>query len=940
MEHQAVTKAAQPKKTDARSVLCEPKRESSAVAHLMLLQRSVGNRALGRFLQAKLSAGAPVRTGFPQRKCACHKNTIDGEECADCAKENSNLQRKLTVGASNDPLEQEADRIADQVLARPTQSRYRTAMGQALTLMTKKVSSERVARTRSPRPEDAAKSRGTSLGFETIHRKASCACGGGCPACKSSGLRTSQSTDAAEIEADGMAERVMGMSGSETRSSTRASLSANAAVGDLTIHRKCDACAEQDDEEKLIERRALPTHTATWSTNAQSHVQDALNSGGRPLSRETLRFFEPRFGYDLSGIRVYADTRAAASARAIDAEAYTLGTKIVFGSGQYAPEKESGRHLLAHELAHAVHPAGESRTIHRKKRGAAGGCGICLDPTEAGIIAHSEIQMAFTASNPNIIGEFAVPVVEEGKAPPFVPEVDLSYETHPAGQKIMNIGEIKPLDDAGVQAGIARQKLKDYARELMANPELGYDEVFRMRDSPPSERIPFFNPNNPPGCPPQIIYVKRTEPGIYQYYCEPPWSDLVKDPLCKCRKKKEDDEKQKEKAVEKPESKEVTEKKEEKEKKPVRAPTGGDDSIVPYVLPPAIVAGVSAATAAYLRKRAMEEATRRAAQLAWRKAAEAATKRRVAAAAAKGAAGKAAAKAAVYVEIAAAAALIALYPERVEAKPGLGPSPIESLYKAMTTSGTPPSPEMKALIESDPVLKQLAEEAGGSGDGSKLQEEMARRTLQLIKDNPDVFSPEDLEFLTEYSKTASSGQTPETADQLRKAIDAAKAGKTGAGGTATGTADKPADGGTKETEGEKAPADSRTATGDKGDKPVQPGDRPRTPATTPLGESGYKGLNEESTKRIKEAPQPVSHLFQEFVSKQKLHTKLDDTFVKRFFEIVPADLTEKQSDTLIGRLTLASDVTMEAVLEALKKGVEEVRGRSRSRQRNTNDTTH
>ena len=59
-----------------------------------------------------------VRSGFLQRKCACGNPSLAAGDCAECAKKNSGLQRKLAVGASNDPLEQEADRVADQVFAR------------------------------------------------------------------------------------------------------------------------------------------------------------------------------------------------------------------------------------------------------------------------------------------------------------------------------------------------------------------------------------------------------------------------------------------------------------------------------------------------------------------------------------------------------------------------------------------------------------------------------------------------------------------------------------------------------------------------------------------------------------------------------------------------------------------------------------------------------
>lgn len=81
-------------------------------------------------------------------------------------------------------------------------------------------------------------------------------------------------------------------------------------------------------------------------------VQDVLSSPGQPLDAATRNFMEPRFGYDFSNVRVYADVKAAESAQAVNALAYTVGRSIVFGSGQYAPETTTGQRLLAHELTH------------------------------------------------------------------------------------------------------------------------------------------------------------------------------------------------------------------------------------------------------------------------------------------------------------------------------------------------------------------------------------------------------------------------------------------------------------------------------------------------------------------------------------------------------------------------------------------------------------
>jgi hypothetical protein len=67
---------------------------------------------------------------------------------------------------------------------------------------------------------------------------------------------------------------------------------------------------------------------------------------------------EPRFGNDFGHVRVHVDERAAESARAVGALAYTVGSNIVFGRGQYAPAMQSGRRLLAHELTHVEQQRG------------------------------------------------------------------------------------------------------------------------------------------------------------------------------------------------------------------------------------------------------------------------------------------------------------------------------------------------------------------------------------------------------------------------------------------------------------------------------------------------------------------------------------------------------------------------------------------------------
>ncbi len=104
-------------------------------------------------------------------------------------------------------------------------------------------------------------------------------------------------------------------------------------------------------------RYPAPFHAGSRSSgdSALPHiVREVLLSPGRPLDSATRTFMEPRFGYDFGKIRIHADERAAESAAALQAEAYTVGRDICFASSKYTPKNTEGRRLLAHELAHTI----------------------------------------------------------------------------------------------------------------------------------------------------------------------------------------------------------------------------------------------------------------------------------------------------------------------------------------------------------------------------------------------------------------------------------------------------------------------------------------------------------------------------------------------------------------------------------------------------------
>ena len=62
---------------------------------------------------------------------------------------------------------------------------------------------------------------------------------------------------------------------------------------------------------------------------APAIVNEVLRSSGQPLDESTRTFMEPRFGYNFGQVRIHTDAKAAESAQAVNARAYTVGQHVV-----------------------------------------------------------------------------------------------------------------------------------------------------------------------------------------------------------------------------------------------------------------------------------------------------------------------------------------------------------------------------------------------------------------------------------------------------------------------------------------------------------------------------------------------------------------------------------------------------------------------------------
>jgi hypothetical protein len=193
-------------------------------------------------------------------------------------------------------------------------------------------------------------------------------------------LIVSQPGDEYEQEADRVAEQIM------TKSVDNSIKPAMANKGDEErIDRKCAACemgkkeegeegvvgggVEEEGEEEGEEEEYLnisrnpsrPMSRLEATDETANEISNVMSSSGSPLDSSSRQFMESRFAdYDFSNVRVHTDLRAAESAQALNANAYTIKNNIVFGEGQYKPNTSEGRKLIAHELVHTIQQ-GEGR---------------------------------------------------------------------------------------------------------------------------------------------------------------------------------------------------------------------------------------------------------------------------------------------------------------------------------------------------------------------------------------------------------------------------------------------------------------------------------------------------------------------------------------------------------------------------------------------------
>ena len=187
-----------------------------------------------------------------------------------------------------------------------------------------------------------------------IQRKPVCPCDGGCPSCVSNdryskantsdvnlqSLRVSKPSDPYEQEADRVSKQVILSGGGGGLKLSDQNLSNNH-IPSVQLNERNHGKNNQEFFEE--NKKSISEKAEIDSTSLDAHLKCGHTNGSNSLSDPLLNFFSLRFGFDFSQVRIHNDTNAKALTHELNAQAFTLGNDIFFGTGYYKPHTTDGK---------------------------------------------------------------------------------------------------------------------------------------------------------------------------------------------------------------------------------------------------------------------------------------------------------------------------------------------------------------------------------------------------------------------------------------------------------------------------------------------------------------------------------------------------------------------------------------------------------------------
>jgi len=277
------------------------------------------------------------------------------------------IQTKLTVGPAGDRYEQEADRVAEQVMTMPAPTNRKPTVQRAAEeeeeVQTKPLAASitpLVQRQEVPEEEEVQTKplaqRQEAPEEEEVQAKPL--------------VQRQEVPEEEEVQTKPLAQR-QEMPEEEEVQTQRLQRQAEE---EEEVQTKPLAQRQEAPEEEEVQTKPLVQRHGEGGFEAGSDIEQRLaasRGGGSPLPSEVRTYMEPRFEADFGGVRVHTGDEASQLNRALSAQAFTHGQDIYLGESKYAPGSDAGKRLLAHELTHVVQQTG--RVQPRIQRWSIGG---------------------------------------------------------------------------------------------------------------------------------------------------------------------------------------------------------------------------------------------------------------------------------------------------------------------------------------------------------------------------------------------------------------------------------------------------------------------------------------------------------------------------------------------------------------------------------------
>ena len=276
-------------------------------------------------------------------------------------------------------------------------------------------------------------------------------------------LKVGSPGDRYEQEADAVAEKVMELDHNKQMHPgvNNRVMSRMHPLQNPLIQMKCKEC----EEEEMLQTKAEGSKvTSAESISEQLH---STRGTGISLSEDVNRFMSNAIGTDFSQVKLHTGSNAVQMNRQLGARAFTHGNDIYFNSGEYLPESQGGKQLLAHELTHVIQQNGSNGFVQRDlavepPNPEAGVMGL-LEPEEVSAALHYNLDRFANAAELRLMRDVL------GLSPEAAHLIDEEFVQAVASWQAMH-----NLDDIDGKLGVntVRTLVAEYRGEATYVPEM------------------------------------------------------------------------------------------------------------------------------------------------------------------------------------------------------------------------------------------------------------------------------------------------------------------------------------------------------------------------------------------------------------------------------------------------------------------------------------